>query len=412
MNRDEERAFVERFFRLTHAGLGGVPLYPFEIQGEPVVKDGTNPETGWREYSFQYGTVLTQPMTGRILGSWIQEPAGSNSPTRYGLPRKLTDADAIVLTQRYYSASGYPEKVSVFSIQDFQGNNDNSVQVDYVPAHRGVPFDRSFGGYMWLGRDDGRLMSFSAPTGHAPWITTLPKPPADLVPRQQPDAARLAAFQTVLRAWGGLLEESSEMSVHLSIWRPGEPRRGRYRWLTPEEDKAALANQGRLVYAVQVVDLTGGVYPGSKTPGKFYNVYVDAGSGRVLQIDRFPEIGGGGGGAPVPARMAWPNGASMWRASSDKGGWSKPVSGALRTVGQADFSPGAEIFLSDGRRAIRAAFDVKRGLLGIRKPTGSEYWVARPTAALLTAVAHAAAGKHRSSGTRTGSPEATTTKMH
>jgi hypothetical protein len=389
-NQDAERARVERFFRLANTGLSKAPLPPYELQGEPEVKDGTNPDTGWRDYSFQFGRVLTNPTTGHVLSASVDTPLDHLRANRpggiYGVPRKVSDREALKLAQQYYTAAGYPEQIQVYGIDDFQGNNSMSLQVNYVPMHRGVPYERFFGGYMWLDREDGRARSFGGPHGYQPWVTRLPKPPANLVPRQSPEAARLAAMEAILRRWGGMLEESSTMPVHLCIWRPDKPRRGQYQWISANEERSARANEGRLIFSLYVLDQGGGTYPGSKAPWRSFQAFVDALSGRVLQIDHYPDAGGGNdgpGGSPV---AVWPRGASMWRTSSGKGGWTKPVSGALSPLDGGEFTPSKEVFLTSGRNALRAKFDVRSGLVGVPR-FGGGHWLARPTPALRAMLA-------------------------
>ena len=369
-----EAGRVEAFVTAARTGLEpGVVLPPYADPKEgpqyAAFLTGKDLERrGIRVYQYNQTYAYLNVSNGRIelysdaTGSIAHDPDGTL------LPRKVTDAQAAALAQRFYAAAGWPGRAEVLSLDDGKGQNDASISVLYGISAGGVRYDEDrWQGLMSIDRETGKLDAFTTPVAIS--ALGLPAPPSSLAPRVSPTSARLVALGFGVEFRGESLAESPHAPLSLRVWLPRLPLTTAFGERTatvggrvaPAIAANLSAGRGMLVY-------TGWLLGGSRRAA--VRVTVDAITGQVLGAEEAPReggAGGAGGGAPL-GDIAVPADPRPWRASRQGKPWSPAVTSTLaRTPGSVP--KGTKLALTDGRVAFPATYDPKANLLGVEGKT-------------------------------------------
>lgn len=309
---------AREFYRAAIAPFGK-PISPFDGDVAPLVEE---PKGGsaFRTYTFPYGHVLVDPRDGRVSG------AGFSRPELTPIPRRIRDDQVPALARKYVRAAGYRTPIYVFGLQDLQGNNSAGIRVDYVPTYRGATFDRHRAGYVIVNRETGHLEGLFAARG--PW----PKPPADVRPAFDLEAARVRGMASLLKSGVGWVKENPAIPLRLSIL-DGPDRKG----------------AGRLVYTMQGYDPRR-VYRSNGKPDRFFYTRIDAKSGQA-STTHFPILGGERR-RPKPIQV--PPESREWRVGHDASSLlARKVSGGVTRSSNLNFRPVRYGYLVNGGEGWR-----------------------------------------------------------
>ena len=338
---------------------------------------------GIRVYRYNLTDTHLNIRTGRIeFYSDSSSPYALRNPDGTLAPRRVTDAQAAALAQRFYTAAGWPGGIRPFEFEDGQGGNEQSVLVRYVPTAGGVPYHDDWQGLVYVNRKTGQLDDFHSPPAN------LPAPPSSLAPQGSLQQARLVALGFGIGVRGESMAEAYYDPLRLCVWYPagyvaGDQRPIAQRGYGPTVRAALAANRGILAYS-------GLLLGGSRNAGLY--VTLDARTGEILDRSApLPEGGAGGAGGGTPAaNVSVPSAPRPWRVATGKdgwGAWTLPADAALASVATKPPVLGRKLALSDGKAAFRAVYDPKANLLGIE---GKAY---RPGPALASLLRRKGAGR-------------------
>lgn len=289
---------------------------------------------------------------------------------------KLSDSDADRIAQRIYNLAGYPGEILVRWRKPNQGEESSSLEIQYLPMVSGVPYDTGQTQLLLLDQETGQLNMFRGPSQF------LPKPPRAFVPKISKEDAEWSGVIATASSFDAALLPGGGIQTALCLWMPSGLESTAYskRWLSSRHLQANKNNEAILAYEMQFRDPRYGESRGE--PNVYYFVYVDALSGKVVQINKFLHFkyGSRGRGKQTLITTPLPSGQRTWRVGSKGGNWSGYRTGKFEEVPNQEFKPDANVLLATHNFAATVEWDGARKLVRFGKT------VYRPTGEFLNAL--------------------------
>ena len=291
------------------------------------------------------------------------------------VPYKLSDSDADRIAQRVYNLAGYRGEIFIRWRKPNEGNESSSLEIQYLPMVNGVPYETGQTELLLLDQENGQLNMFRGPSQF------LPKPPKTFVPKVSKEDAELAGVMATAASFEAALLPGGGIQTALCLWMPSgiESKGYSKRWLFGRHLRANSDNEAILAYEMQFRDPRYGESRGE--PNVYYFVYVDALSGKVVQINRFPDViyGSHNRGPHTLTTTTLPSGQRPWKVGSKGGNWSGYRTGKFEEVPSQEFKPEADVLLATHNFAATVEWDGARKLVRFGKT------VYRPTGQFLNA---------------------------
>lgn len=286
------------------------------------------------------------------------------------VPYKLSDSDADRIAQRIYNLAGYSGEIFIRWRKPNEGNESSSLEIQYLPMVNGVPYETGQTELLLLDQETGQLNMFRGPSQF------LPKPPRAFVPKISKEDAEWAGVMATAASFDAALLPGGGIQTALCLWMPSSLEGTGYskRWLSSRHLQANKNNEAILAYEMQFRDPRYGESRGE--PNVYYFVYVDALSGKVVQINRFPHVtyGSRGRGRQTLIKTPLPNGQRIWKVGNKGGDWSGYRTGKFEEVSIPEFKPEANVLLATHNFAAPVEWDGARKLVRFGKtvyrPTG------------------------------------------
>lgn len=286
------------------------------------------------------------------------------------VPYKLSDSDADRIAQRVYNLAGYPGQILIRWRKPNEGNESSSLEIQYLPMVNGVPYETRATEMLLLDQETGQLNQFGGPSQF------LPKPPRAFVPKISKEDAEWSGVIATASSFDAALLPGGGIQTALCLWMPPSLESTGYskRWLSSRHLQANKNNEAILAYEMQFRDPRYGESRGE--PNVYYFVYVDAISGKVVQINKFPDVmyGSRGRGTQTLIEAPLPNGQRTWKVGNKGGDWSGYRTGKFEEVSIPEFKPEANVLLATHNFAAPVEWDGARKLVRFGKtvyrPTG------------------------------------------
>jgi len=291
------------------------------------------------------------------------------------VPDKLSDKDADRIAQKIYNLAGYPGEILIRWRKPNAGNQYSSLELQYLPSEGGIPYESKFTDAIQLDQETGELVEFGAPSQF------LPKPPKILVPKLSKEDAEWSGVMATASSFDAALLPGGGIQTALCFWMPSCIESTSYskRWVFGRHLQANKDNEAILAYEMQFRDPRYGESRGE--PNVYYFVYVDALSGKVVQINRFPDVtyGSHNRGPHTLTTTTLPNGQRTWKVGSKGGNWSGYRTGKFEEVPSQEFKAHANVLVATHNFAATIEWDGARKLVRFGKT------VYRPTGQFLNA---------------------------
>ncbi len=286
------------------------------------------------------------------------------------VPYKISDTDADQIAQKVYNLAGYPGEIFIRWRKPNEGNESSSLEIQYLPMVSGVPYETGATEMLLLDQETGQLNQFGGPSQF------LPKPPTAFVPKISKEDAEWAGVMATAASFDAALLPGGGIQTALCLWMPPSLESTGYskRWLSSRHLQANKNNEAILAYEMQFRDPRYGESRGE--PNVYYFVYVDALSGKVVQINKFPDVmyGSRGRGTQTLIKTPLPNGRRTWKVGSKGADWSGYRTGKFEELPNQEFKPDANVLLATHNFAAPVEWDGARKLVRFGKtvyrPTG------------------------------------------
>ncbi|HRK21173.1 MAG TPA: hypothetical protein PLX06_05165 [Fimbriimonadaceae bacterium] len=327
-------------------------------------------EPGTYMFTGEAGIVFVEQPSGKILHATLHQ---EEPDEEWRAAARIPDETAFSILRELTRAARYGPEIQL--VKTSRSASRPAIDIWAVPVIQGVPYAPHHGVMATLHYRTGRLITGS--------FRKFPVPPANVVATPNLAAARTAILADLFsrKRVDALLEESAPKLV---LWRP-QPL-----GIAPEDrflnaSHQDLASQNKAILAIRASYADEGSFSASRNDlTSRFHCYVDARTGRLLNVDHLYPAGGGAG-ARLSEHLStfswnWPLGSVQ--TLDGKRSITVAKAAVKGVEGTFDSDGARNVVLIRGKRSYRASYQPKQGVLMLQ--LGRRQVLGRPNKALAS----------------------------